>query len=134
MTLAPLLAAPAIVQLHVAAALTALAAGGVVLVLRKGTARHRRIGWVFVAAMALTAASSAFITRNGQFSTIHLLSLLTAVNLPYAIAMRRRGNIRAHRSAMVSLFAGLAIAGAFTLLPGRVMHMAAFGTAAPGAP
>lgn len=130
MTLAPLLAAPPVVQLHVAAALASLLAGTAVLVLRKGTPTHRRIGWVFVVAMAVTAASSAFIMRSGQFSGIHLLSLLTAVTLPYAVVMRRRGNILAHRSAMISLFAGLVIAGLFTLAPGRVLHQAAFGPAA----
>lgn len=130
MTPAPLLAAPAVVQLHVAAALVALLAGSTVLLLRKGTAGHRRLGWVFVAAMAATAASSAFITGHGRYSAIHLLSLLTAASLPYAVVARRRGDIAGHRSAMIGLFAGLAIAGAFTLLPGRVMHLTVFGTEA----
>jgi uncharacterized membrane protein len=132
MTLAPLLAAPAVVQLHVAAALTSLLAGTAVLFLRKGTAQHRRFGWIFVVAMAATAASSVFITGHGRYSAIHLLSLLTAVSLPYAIVMRRRGDIAGHRSAMIGLFAGLAIAGAFTLLPGRLMNLTVFGTAAAG--
>lgn len=134
MTLAPLLAAPAVIQLHALAALTSLAAGLTVLFLHKGTARHRLIGWVFVVAMALTAASSAFITSNGRYSAIHLLSLLTAVNLPYAIIMRRRGNIVAHRSAMLWLFAGLVVAGAFTLVPGRLMNKLAFDSATAAIP
>jgi uncharacterized membrane protein len=133
MTLAPLLAAPAIMQVHVLAALTSLVAGLTVLVLRKGTPRHRLIGWIFVVAMAVTAISSAFITSNGRYSAIHLLSVLTIVNLPYAIIMRRRGNIVAHRSAMLWLFAGLAAAGAFTLMPGRVMNKVAFGEATAAA-
>jgi uncharacterized membrane protein len=133
MTLAPLLAAPAIMQLHVVAALTALAAGLAVLALRKGTARHRLVGWIFVVGMAVTAASSAFITSNGRYSAIHLLSVLTIVNLPYAIILRRRGNIAGHRAAMLWLFAGLAIAGLFTLLPGRVMNKVAFGEASAAA-
>lgn len=134
MTLAPLLAAPAIMQLHALAALTSLAAGLTVLAMRKGTARHRLVGWIFVVGMAVTAASSAFITSNGRYSAIHLLSVLTIVNLPYAIIMRRRGNIVAHRSAMLWLFAGLAVAGAFTLMPGRAMNKVAFGTVAAATP
>ncbi len=40
----------------------------------------------------------------------------------------RRGNIRRHGSAMASLFVGaLVVAGAFTLLPGRIMHRVVFG-------
>lgn len=129
MTLAPLAAAPLVIQLHVAAALASLAAGLAVLVLTKGTPGHRRIGWVFVVAMAVTAATSLFITRNGQFSAIHLLTALTIVTLPYAVLMRRRGRIIAHKSAMISLFLGLAIAGGFTFLPGRLMHQLTFGQA-----
>ena len=127
MTLAPLAASPAIIQVHVAAALLALACGIVVLAIAKGTARHRRVGWVFAVAMGITAATSVFITRNGHFSAIHLLTLLTAVSLPYAIVMRRRGNIRAHKKTMIGLFAGLAVAGAFTLVPGRLLHQVTFG-------
>ena len=134
MTLAPLLAAPTVMQLHALAALTSLAAGLTVLAMRKGTARHRAVGWVFVVGMAVTAASSAFITSgNGHYSAIHLLSVLTIVNLPYAIIMRRRGNIAGHRAAMLWLLAGLAVAGAFTLMPGRVMNKVAFDEATAAA-
>jgi uncharacterized membrane protein len=131
MTLAPLAAAAPVIQIHVAAALIALLSGAPVMVLRKGTALHRRIGWLFVPAMAVVALSSLFITRNGHFSAIHLLTLLTIVTLPTAIIARRRGDIARHKSAMISLFLGLAIAGAFTLLPGRLMHQVALGQAQP---
>lgn len=129
MTLAPLAAAPAIIQIHVAAALLALLAGLTVMLLRKGTALHRRVGWVFVPAMAVVALSSIFITRNGQFSAIHLLTLVTIVTLPRAILLRRRGDIGGHKRAMISLVLGLAVAGAFTLVPGRLMHQVALGQA-----
>lgn len=133
MTLAPLLAAPTIMQVHALAALAALAAGLTVLALPKGTPRHRLAGWIFVVGMAVAAVSSAFITSNGRYSAIHLLSILTIVNLPYAIVMRRRGNIAGHRAAMLWLFAGLAAAGAFTLMPGRLMNKVAFGEASAAA-
>lgn len=133
MTLAPLLAAPTVMQLHALAALISLAAGLTVLAMRKGTPRHRFIGWIFVVAMAITAISSAFITSDGHYSAIHLLSVLTIVTLPRAIIMRRRGNIAGHRAAMLWLFAGLAVAGAFTLMPGRMMNKVAFGEAAAAA-
>jgi uncharacterized membrane protein len=131
-TLAPLLAAPAVIQIHVAAALLALLCGLLVMALRKGTVRHRRMGWGFAAAMATTALSSLLIARSGHFSAIHLLTLATLITLPYGLIMRRRGRIGAHRSAMVSLVFGLAIAGAFTLMPGRLMHQVTFGQALAG--
>lgn len=127
MSIAPLLAAPAVIQIHVVAAFAALVGGLAVLAARKGTQRHRALGWVFVAGMALTALSSIFIASNGHFSAIHLLTVLTLVSLPYAVLVRRRGDILAHRKAMIGLFIGLAAAGAFTLLPGRLMHDVAFG-------
>lgn len=127
--LAPLAAASPVIQFHVGAALLALASGAVVAVIPKGTGPHRRLGWIFVAAMTLVALSSLLIARSGHFSAIHLLTLLTLISLPYAVLSRRRGNIAAHRSAMIGLLLGLVIAGGFTLVPGRLMHAVTFGQA-----
>lgn len=127
MTLAPLAAASPVVQIHVAAALGALLAGLSVVLLPKGTPAHRRFGWGFVPALAIAALSSLWIQRSGSFSAIHLLTLATLVTLPYAVIARRRGRIRAHAAAMLGVLLGLTIAGAFTLLPGRLMHAVAFG-------
>jgi uncharacterized membrane protein len=79
--------------------------------------------------MMLVAAISLGMTgiNPGHFSYIHLLSVLTLVNIPYAIWMRRRGNVAAHAWAMSSNYAGLLVAGAFTLVPGRLMHAVVFG-------
>jgi uncharacterized membrane protein len=129
MTLAPLLGAPAIVQLHIGGALAALGLGSTVPVMRKGTRVHRRIGWFWVCAMFFAAITSIWITgiRPGQFSPIHLLSILTLVTLPYAIWSRRVGRISSHRAAMISLYVSLVAAGLFTLLPSRLIGHAVFG-------
>jgi uncharacterized membrane protein len=129
MTLAPLLGASAIVQLHIAAALGALALGTAVLFLRKGTRIHRRIGWFWVGAMLAVAITSFWITgiRPGQFSPIHLLSILTLATLPYAIWARRVGRIGSHRAAMITLYVSLVTAGAFTLIPNRLLGRVVFG-------
>lgn len=129
-SLVPLATASPVIQLHVAGAIAALASGVAVALLPKETPLHRRLGWVFVPAMAVAAVSSLAIARSGHYSAIHLLTLLTLISLPYAVLARRRGNIAAHRSAMIGLLLGLVIAGAFTLLPGRLMHAVAFGAAA----
>jgi len=48
--------------------------------------------------------------------------------LPLAVLRARRHEVARHRSAMIALFTGaLVIAGAFTLLPGRIMHAVLFG-------
>ena len=116
-------------QLHVAGALAALGLGSAVLFMRKGTRVHRRIGWFWVCAMFFAAITSIWITgiRPGQFSPIHLLSILTLVTLPFAIWARRVGRIGSHRAAMLSLYFSLLAAGAFTLLPSRLIGRAVFG-------
>jgi uncharacterized membrane protein len=128
-TLAPLLASSATVIAHTAFATAALVLGAAVLFLRKGTPTHLALGRIWAATMMIVAALSLGITclNPGHFSLIHVLSAVTLVNIPYAIWMRRRGKIAAHALAMSSNYAGLLAAGAFTLVPGRIMHDVLFG-------
>lgn len=131
MSLEPLLSARPIVQLHAFAAMLAFAIGTVQLTRPKGGSWHRVLGYSWVAAMAVIAGSSFWINDINQwngFSLIHLLSIQVITTLPFAVWAARSGNIRAHRSGMISMFIGaLVIAGAFTLAPGRVMHDVVFG-------
>jgi uncharacterized membrane protein len=131
MKLAPLLAAPALVQLHVAAALAAFGLGAWQLAAPKGSLPHRRIGWLWIGLMAVVALSSFGITGvrgPGSLSWIHGLSLFTLVMLPLAVGHARRGRLASHRWSMVALFLGaLVVTGGFTLLPGRIMGRVVFG-------
>jgi uncharacterized membrane protein len=88
MTLAPLLDASIAIQAHAFAALVAFALGVVRLAAPKGTLPHRMVGWIWVALMAVVAASSAFVQGMrlwGPFSPIHLLSIFTLIVLPVAV-------------------------------------------------
>jgi uncharacterized membrane protein len=130
MTLSPILNASPLVQLHLTAALAALALTPVMAVMRKGTARHKTFGWIWVGAMAITSVTalglpSAF--HGWRFSPIHALSLVTLFSLTMAIRARRAGNIAKHRGYMIGAAAGLVVAGAFTLLPHRIMGQVVFG-------
>lgn len=131
MSLGPLLAAPAIVQMHVAAALAALVLGAIQFAAPKGTLPHRALGWIWVALMAGVALSSfgiSGVAGPGRWSWIHAISVYTLLALGAAVLHARRGRVRAHRSAMVGLFFGaLVITGGFTLLPGRIMGALIFG-------
>ena len=131
MTLAPLLAASPVIQLHAVAALAAFALGAVQLAAPKGTIPHRIFGWVWAALLLAVALSSLFIHEIrmwGPWSPIHLLSLLVLIILPLAVRHARRHRVERHRRAMIGLFVGaLVIAGAFTLMPGRIMHAVVFG-------
>jgi uncharacterized membrane protein len=126
----PLLAAPALYQAHAFIALFAFTLGLGQFVLPKGTLSHRVMGYVWIACMAVIALSSFGIQslHRGSFSFIHVISLATLITLPFAVLHARRGRIRRHALAMIGLFVGaLVIAGAFTLVPGRIMHDVVFG-------
>lgn len=131
MSLDPLLGAPFVVQLHAFAAMAAFVLGIVQFAAPKGTLPHRTMGYAWVGLMLLVAASSFAIfgaRQWGSYSAIHLLSVSVLVLLPLAVLAARRHHVATHRWAMIALFAGaLVIAGAFTLLPGRIMHHVVFG-------
>ena len=129
-SLVPILAAPPIVQVHLAAALACAGLGGAILALPKGSRLHRVLGYTWSGLLAIAAASSFFILQlnDGRFSPIHGLSVFTLATLGVAIPAARRGKIALHRRAMESLYwLGVLLAGAFTLMPGRLLHQALLG-------
>ena len=114
------------IMIHLAAVLPALLVGAIQLAAPKGTRLHRRLGWLWVAAMAVAALSSFWIlglNKAGGFSVIHLLSLWTLVSLGCAIWFIRRGNVRAHKGFMIGICVGLAGAGLGALAPGRTLYL-----------
>jgi len=118
------------IHLHLSASLLALGGILAVLVLPKGDFAHRVIGRGAAALLLLAALSSFWIQARGHLSPIHVLSVVTMVNLPLAVWAARRGRIAAHRGAMLANAGGLVIAGLFaTFAPGRYLHGLLFGTA-----
>jgi uncharacterized membrane protein len=130
-SLGPLLAAPAVIQIHAFAAMAAFALGIVQFVGPKGTIPHRTIGAIWVLLMLAVAISSFWIHHIrllGPWSPIHLISIFTLVMLPLGVWRAHRHQVNAHKWTMIWIFiGGLLIAGAFTFVPGRVMHAVAFG-------
>ena len=131
MSLAPLLNAAPVIQIHAFAALAAFALGIVQVAAPKGTLPHRTIGWIWVMLLAIIAISSFWIHEIrlvGPFSPIHLLSIMTLIFLPVAVLAARRHDIARHRRTMTGIFVGgLVIAGLFTFVPGRIMHKVLLG-------
>lgn len=123
---------PPMIQFHIATALVAVVLAPVILLRRRGDRLHRWLGYLWIAAMGLTALSSfqVFTLRLiGPFSPIHLLSIFTLWALQRALRAARAGRIAVHRQAMSSLVIGLTVAGLFTLFPGRFMSKLLFGPA-----
>lgn len=111
-----------LLALHAALALFCLLLGAAVLLRRKGTASHKLLGRIWVAAMVGVAVSSFWIfeiRRGAGPSWIHLLSIWTLISLALAVWFIRRGNVRAHKAFMVGTFLGLAGAGLGAMAPGR---------------
>ncbi len=80
--------------------------------------------------MATTALSSFGITelQTDRFSAIHLLSVAALGFLCLGVYRARTHQAQRHRRVMLGLtYGALCVAGAFTLLPGRIMHAVLFG-------
>lgn len=125
------MAASPLIQIHAVLAASAIVVGAAQLAMPKGTPTHRLMGRFWVGAMAFVALSSFAIHEIrmfGPFSPIHLLSIFVLTVLYRAIRAARQGRIAQHRRSMILLYGlGLIITGAFTLLPGRLMHAVLFG-------
>jgi uncharacterized membrane protein len=134
MTLSPLLDAPLAVQIHVATVAPAFLLGTwQIFFSTKGAPFHRALGYVYLTLMTITAIAALFIHQinpNGPlgFSFIHIFSAVTLFGVFGAIYGAKTHNIRMHRGSMLGVYiGGILIAGAFTLLPGRIMHAVIFG-------
>ena len=134
MNLAPLLNAPWHIQLHAFAALAALLLGIVQFTAPKGTLPHRILGPVWAVLMATVILTAVFIVRPRDpgepflthFSFIHYVFIpLTTFGLVGGLIHVFRGgpDMKKHAGPFFGIFlGGLIIAGAFTFMPGRIMH------------
>lgn len=127
------------IWVHLLAIIPAVVIGGYVLYRRKGDARHKLLGRIWVALMLVAAVSSFWVAEinPGGFSPIHALSVYTLFSLVAGIWVVRSGprtarSVQLHRNFMQSLYAsGLLIAGGFTFLPNRLLGRLTFGEIMP---
>ena len=126
-----------IIYTHAAFALLAVPLGLYVLLTKKGTKQHRILGRIWVTFLIIVSLTAIFIqTINpGQYSWIHLLIPFTLVSVIYSIwniKKYKKTKIErykySHMYSMIGVYVGaLLIAGAFTLMPGRLFHHILFG-------
>lgn len=112
---------------HLAVAGFAFVVGPFALASRRGSPRHRALGYIWVVAMVAAALSSLFIRNfNGLnlagYTPIHLLVPVTLAGLGFGIHQVVRRRIASHRIAMWSTYlGGCVVAGLLTLLPSRYL-------------
>ena len=108
---------PMFVWAHLAMIFIALALTRVMLLRRRGDARHRKLGWVWLSAMMLTAFISLLIDNPhlNRFSYIHILSVFVLIQAPMIAYKARTHKIKSHRLNVRAMVTGaLLIAGFFT--------------------
>jgi uncharacterized membrane protein len=132
-----------LIAVHMTAALAAIAIGPIALWARRGHASHqpgsqrprlhRAAGYAWVTLMLVTALSAIFIRdfrlpNIAGYTPIHLLVPTVLVTLYVAFRALLRGNLARHRQAMVSLYVSAClVAGAFTLMPSRLLGQTIWG-------
>jgi uncharacterized membrane protein len=130
MTLTPFLTADPIVQVHAGTAILALLLGPFVIWRKRRDLAHRIMGRVWIVTMIIVASSSWFINSFGwigPFGPVHIFAIMTYWSLYQSIRHLIARRYAEHGAEMRSLYIyALGIAGAFTFLPGRVMHRMAF--------
>ncbi len=121
---------PAFVWAHIATIVLAVGLTPVMLLRRRGDRLHRRLGWIWVSAMGLTALLTFGIRglNGGSLSFIHILSAWTLVQVPLIVWAARSHHIARHRAAVRGMVTGaLIIAGIFTFPFGRMLGDWLFG-------
>ena len=114
--------------IHLATVIPGLPLGAWVLWSKKGTVAHKMAGRVWGLMMLVTAIDSFWIrSLTGSIGPIHLFSVLTLVSIPLGVWHIRNGNVRGHERAMRGVYIGLVTAGAFSMIPGRLMGSVIFG-------
>lgn len=115
---------------HLASILPAFLIGTFLLLRSKGTPIHRFLGKLYMLLMLFTALVTLFMVAEigpkflNHFGYVHLLSILVLYTVPMAYFAARRGDIKTHKRNMLGLYMGaLILAGAFTLMPGRLINV-----------
>jgi uncharacterized membrane protein len=115
--------------LHLYTIIPCVFIGGLLLLIKKGTLIHKRLGRIYMILMLFTAIVTLFmpsaigVSLFNHFGWIHLFSVLTLWTVPTAYIAIKKGDIKSHKRKMVLLYFGaIVIAGVFTLTPGRYLH------------
>lgn len=128
-SLAPLLAASPLVQLHAGAGALALVLGAGRLVWPFGEPVERALGWGFLGLLVLSAATALLLSPPvGALNLYgvtphHGFAMLALAGAGAAVVAARQGHRLGRKLIVTSTFAGvLVMAGLFEMAPGRILN------------
>lgn len=114
---------------HLATVVPCFIIGTALLVVKKGTPIHKRMGSIYMVLMLITAVITLFMPAQvgpqfvGHFGWIHGFSFLAIYTVPTAYLAIKRGDVKSHQRKMILLYFGaIIIAGGFTFFPGRFLY------------
>lgn len=101
---------------HVAAALTALVLGAVVVLRPKGVRAHRRLGVAYAIALLVVDVAALSVHREATFGPFHVLAVISLLTIavgitPLALGSRVPTALATHAYCMTWSYAGLIAAG-----------------------
>ena len=114
------------ILVHLFSALLAITLGSINLIAKKGTTRHRIIGYCWLVLMLFVTTSSFWIKElnQGELSWIHALSAWTLFSMGTALISIRLKYIKIHAIFMIGTMLGAIVAGMFAMVPGRFISYA----------
>lgn len=115
---------------HLATLAVVLAVTPVMLWRKRGDGTHRLLGWIWASCMFVTALISFDLrmVNDGEFSLIHILSVITVIGVPVLVISARRRDFRRHRGQVRGFVIGaLLVAGFFTFPFNRLLGSWLFG-------
>lgn len=107
---------------HAGLAATCVVLGATLFARKKGSISHRILGWTWVILMMAVALISFWIKEDGNFTLIHVLSVVTPIMLVIGVYRARTHQVKKHRATMIGTYVGaMIVAGAFTFMPNRLI-------------
>lgn len=123
-------AIPPAIWLHIVSLSVALVLTPIMLLRRRGDGLHRKLGWIWAIAMVITALDSlqVRVINSGNFSAIHILSIVVLITVPLLVWRARKHQVAAHRRGVrIIVTAGVLGAGFYAFPVTRLLGRLLFG-------
>ena len=107
------------IYLHLIAVIPALVIGAYILLKKKGTAEHKKLGKLWAYLMIFAAFVSFGMQSGDGFSWLHGLALFTLYSVIQGIRAAKEKEFRAHQRNMFFAYFSSVVAFVFALQPHR---------------